>query len=431
MEGKGRFILACLAVALVGFLAFPAFAAPTKVTFWYSYGGRNKEVTEELIKRFNESQSDYQVVGSFQGDYFEALAKFRVAVLAKAAPTLIHTIPETLPQLWESGVLENLEPYAKGKNPVNLNDYVFALSQDGYWDYIGKKVPLFAIPFNRSTPIMYTNKDMLDKKGVAIPDTWDELRDAAAKLTVIGARGKTEVYGFEVPIDWWFWIAMVHQAGGRLMNEDGTKAVFKKEGAEALQYWVDMVNKYKYMKYPPGKDYNSWTVANNDFINQRAGIIWTSTAFITYLTENSPFKVQCAFLPKKVKRAVPSGGTFFVVWKGAEEKEKEGAWAFLKWMTELDQTIYWSQHTGYMPVRTSAINSSKMAQFYQKNPNFKVSLGQLPYTFTYPFSSALIEIDYDIVVPNLLAPVIGLKSVEEAMEYMVEESNKCIAKTAK
>ncbi|GAI34543.1 unnamed protein product, partial [marine sediment metagenome] len=115
----------------------------------------------------------------------------------------------------------------------------------------------------------------------------------------------------------------------------------------------------------------------------------------------------------------------------AEEKEKEGAWAFLKWMTELDQTIYWSQHTGYMPVRTSAVNSSKMAQFYQKNPNFKVSLGQLPYTFTYPFSSALIEIDYDIVVPNLLAPVIGLKSVEEAMEYMVEESNKCIAKTAK
>lgn len=425
MQGKDRFIMVCLIVVLGVFLVLPVFAAPTKVTFWYSYGGRNREITEELIKRFNESQPNYQVVGSFQGGYWEALAKFRTAVVSKTAPTVIHLETNIVPRLYETGVIENLEPYATGKNPINLNDYVFGLSQHGGYEYFGKKVPLFAMPFNRSTPIMYTNKDMLDEKGTAVPTTWDELRDVAEKLTVIGADGKPEVYGFEVPVDWWFWIAMIYQQGGRCLNEDGTEIAFKKEGIEALEYWLDMINKNN-MKHPPGKEFNAWEVANNDFINERVGIIHTSTAFLYYLKESSPFKIQCAFLPKKEKYAVPTGGTFFVIWEGAKQKEKEGGWAFIKWMTELDQTIYWAQNTGYMPVRTSAINSSKMAQFYQKYPNFKISLEQLQHAFPWPFISPLYDIR-ELVQTNLSAPVYGLDSAEGIVEMIVREGNKFIA----
>lgn len=118
-----------------------------------------------------------------------------------------------------------------------------------------------------------------------------------------------------------------------------------------------------------------------------------------------------------------------MIWKGAGKKEKEGAWAFMKWMTELDQTIYWSQNTGYMPVRVSAINSSKMVQFYQKYPNFTVSLKQLENAFQFPFSSALIEIQREYIQPNIEIPVLGMKSAEEVMKMIVKESNKAIAKS--
>src|SRR6185369_17664180 len=92
-------------------------------------------------------------------------------------------------------LLESMEEYAKGANGTDLADFVPGLTQAGYFDYLGKKpAPLFALPFFRSTPILYYNADMLAAKGVKVPATWDELRDAAGKLTV-REGGDTKVYG--------------------------------------------------------------------------------------------------------------------------------------------------------------------------------------------------------------------------------------------
>ncbi len=169
---------------LVGLgLALPAWAGePITAQFWYSYGGKVRQVTEELVKKFNSSQSKYRIEGSFQGDYFQALAKIRAAITTKTAPAIFHVIGEAMPDLWQSGMLENLEPYMKSTG-VKPEDFVQALSQHGYFDYYGQKIPIFAIPFNRSMPVMYYNKDLLDAKGVKVPTTWDELRAAATKLS--------------------------------------------------------------------------------------------------------------------------------------------------------------------------------------------------------------------------------------------------------
>ncbi len=114
---------------------------------------------------------------------------------------------------------------------------------------------------------------------------------------------------------------LLYQAGGSLLSADGKQAGFRQKGGEALQYWVDMVNKHKIMKRPGGKDYNAWEVTNTDFINQKAAMIFTSTAFVNYLTENVKFKMGTAFLPKKEKFAAPTGGTFFVMIKDATPAE--------------------------------------------------------------------------------------------------------------
>ena len=119
--------------------------------FWYSFGGKNREVTEAHIKQFNESQSKYRIEGTFQGDYFEALAKIRAAAATKTAPAVFHVIGEAIPQLAAAGLFENLEPYAKGANGANLEDYLPGQTQHTYFDYLGKPpAPLMALPFFRS-----------------------------------------------------------------------------------------------------------------------------------------------------------------------------------------------------------------------------------------------------------------------------------------
>jgi sn-glycerol 3-phosphate transport system substrate-binding protein len=413
-------ILVCLTVAV------PAWAGePITATFWYSYGGKVRQVTEDMIKKFNGTQSKYRIDGSFQGDYFQALAKIRAAMTTKTAPAIFHAIGEALPDLWQSGMLENLEPFAKSTGVKN-EDFVPALSQHGYFEYYGKSVPLFAIPFNRSMPVMYYNKDLLDAKGVKVPTTWEELRAAAAKLTVREGN-ETKVWGFEVPVDWWFWHGLVYQAGGSLLSADGKQAAYRQKGGEALDFWVDLVNKQKTMKRPAGKDYNAWEVTNTDFIAQKAVMIFTSTAFVNYLTENAKFHMGTAFLPKKEKFAGPTGGTFFVMLKDAPAQQKEAGWAFIKWMSEPAQAIHWSQNTGYICVNEAAVASPEMQKFYKENPNYRVAYEQLKYAQKMPFLPALIRIQREAIQPNLEAPVIGMSTVEQTMAASEKQANDILA----
>ena len=182
------------------------------------------------------------------------------------------------------------------------------------------------------------------------------------------------------------------------------------------------------MKRPPGKDYNAWEVTNTDFLNQRVAMIYTSTAFLNYMTENAKFKLGTAFLPGKAKQAVPTGGTFFVIAKDAPQPQKEAGWAFIKWMTEPAQTISLSKATGYMPIRTSAVNSPEMQDFYKQNPNYRTAIDQLRTAQRFPFSPGLIEIQREVIQPNLEAAVLGIKSAAEVMQAAEAKANDILSK---
>jgi ABC-type glycerol-3-phosphate transport system substrate-binding protein len=64
----------------------------------------------------------------------------------------------------------------------------------------------------------------------------------------------------------------------------------------------------------------------------------------------------------------------------ASAKEKQqAAMKLLAYATGTD-TVFWSQNTGYMPVRTAAVSSQEMKTFFESHPNFKTTVDQLPKT---------------------------------------------------
>ncbi len=379
---------------------------PVVISFWYAYGGKNRQVTEAMIRDFNSSHPDIRVSGTFQGDYFQSLAKLRVAARTDGGPVVTHVVGEALPALWKAGILEDMEPYAAGTHghsPLDKDDFIPALTQDGYFDYgNAAKAPLFSLPFNRSTPIAYYNKRLLNEAGLKPPTTWEELRSHAKTLSKDAPEQR---WGFEAPIDWWFWVAMLYQNGGTLMNAQGAPS-FAEGGESGLSLWTSMIHEDKSMKHPPGRDYNAWEATNTDFLNERVAMIWTSTAFLAYFDEHAKFDFGTAYLPAKSKSAVPTGGTFFVMSKKKTQAEKNAAWTFLTWMTAKEQTIRWSQKTGYMPVRKSALETAEMKAFYDKHPDYRTAMDQLEHAIKFPFSEHLIEVQRKIVQPNLERPVV-------------------------
>jgi sn-glycerol 3-phosphate transport system substrate-binding protein len=389
---------------LLGSLATSALAACGRrldpsgrncAALWYSYGGKNREVLESLVARFNREKRAAWIEGTFQGDYFEALAKLRTAIAARAAPALSHVIGEVIPYLTEAQVLEPLDGY-EGAGELDL---IPALAQTGTFAGGGAR-SLVAVPFNRSTPIMYVNRAKLERAGVAVPGTWADLRDAAGRLTERTSR-ETRVWGFECPISWWFWVALLGAAGGDLVDETGQITLGGDAGVKALELWQTLVHRDRAMRPPLGRDYNAWQVAMQDFLSERAAILWSSTAFMRYVEENARFDVAAAPLPRDLRQAVPTGGTFFVILRAAEPEAKRAAWDFIRWMAEPEQTIEWATSTGYMPVSRGAVRALTERGHYDRHPNDRVALAQLEAARPWPWSADLFRVEREIMDPLL------------------------------
>jgi sn-glycerol 3-phosphate transport system substrate-binding protein len=388
------------------------------VTFWYAFGDVVRKTLLDLVGRYNASQARVLVKAVHQGDYYEALAKLRSALAAGAAPTLSHVVLEVLPYLARAGVLEPLDGYDGARDIP----FVHALDQRGA--FAGAELePLFGIPFNRSTPIVFVNGDLMAKEGVTPPRTWDELVGVAQRLTKHSATGDV-CWGFGVPISWWYWVAMVGQAGGRLKEADGTLSLGGEPGEEAIRFWQRLVQTERVMRPPPGRDYQAWQSNSEAFLQGRVAMMWATTAYVRYLEDAARFPVVAAPLPRRVRASVPTGGTMFVVMRSAADEEKRAAWDFVRWMCADDQTIAWSTRTGYMPVTLSAVKRMDDEGWYRRHPNDRVAYDQLADVDPWPWVPELFRIERDVVEPRLEDAVLTGRDAHVLMQEAREEAQR-------
>src|SRR5687768_18349385 len=62
------------------------------------------------------------------------------------------------------------------------------------------------------------------------------------------------------------------------------------------------------------------------------------------------------------QRAIPGGGAGLSIPTGRPRRQQEGAWRFIRFMTEAPQTAFFARETGYLPVKpdrkSTRLNSS-------------------------------------------------------------------------
>jgi sn-glycerol 3-phosphate transport system substrate-binding protein len=270
------------------------------------------------------------------------------------------------------------------------------------------------MPFNRSTPIAFLTGRIFDDERAAPPGTWDELVDVARRLTRRAANGEVR-WGFEVPIDWWYWVAMVGQAGGSLVEPGGRISLGDEAGEKPIRFWQRLVYEERVMRPPPGRDFQAWQSSNESFLQGRIAMMWTSTAFVRYLEKNARFPVVAAPLPRDLRASVPTGGTMFVLLRSAPEAEKQAAWEFVRWMSEAEQTIEWSTRTGYMPVTRPAVDRLDARGWYTNHPNDRVAYDQLGAVAPWPWVPELFRVERDVVQPRLEEAVLARRDAHEVM----------------
>ncbi|MDY0409106.1 ABC transporter substrate-binding protein [Virgibacillus soli] len=344
---------------------------PVEIEFWHAMTGGLEETLKEMTDEFNKSQDKITVKLVSQGSYDDLSKKLMASAKAKTSPVMSQAYEDWMTQYVENDLITDLTPYIEDKNhgwtKEELDDIVEVFRDANTWDN-----KMYGVPFNKSTEVLYYNTDMLKDKGLDVPTNWDEYKKAAAALTTNEGGKKVIGLGLENSIGLSF-PTYVRQAGGTTISEDLKSVTFDTpESKDALTFLHDMVTEGTARL--AGED----GFMSGPFGRGDVALYVGSSAGIGFVGAEAEGKINwdVAPLPKGKEAATAFQGTNLVMYNSATPEEKLAAWEYMKFLASPEQTVHWAKNTGYVPVRTSALDLPEWKDYVKENPEYGVAASQ-------------------------------------------------------
>lgn len=434
-----RLPMIAAAAGFAALAASPASADPIKFEYWYGLSGHLGEVVQQTCSRFNESQSEFEIVCVGQDGYAQAVQNSIAAFRAGKHPTIVQAYDAGTADLMMSGEFYPVQQM--------MADFNIAIDWDNYFPgisnyYASSKGELFSMPFNSSTAVMYYNIADLKKAGVDTPPaTWEEF---GADLEKLKASGKACPFAY-APDSWidLEQFSMAHNVPIATNNNgyDGldSELVFNTtihvKHMENLKRWME--DGLLQIRTSQG-GLNS----RDSFAQGECSFYFGSIA--SHATVHSVAKPDLewsvAMLPiyegYERHNTVVGGASLWVLSKKTEA-EYRGAAAYLSFLATPESERFWSSNTGYIPVTKTGFKNLKDSGFYD-NPPYKgreIAIESLTYTEPGPLTRG-IRLGGFIQVRKewngeVQAAFAGKKTMQEALDSAVERGNAAITKFAR
>ena len=263
--------------------------------------------------------------------------------------------------------------------------------------YYTLRSALQGMPFNISNPVLYYNKAAFVKAGLdpeKPPLSLEELR--AASQALVDSRAVKYGLAIDDGIDGgggWFleqWLAKANELYAN--NENGraapaTNVLFAgPTGVELLTFLQKMVQDGLAIDVGPNTSLPQNLLKLVDPKEPAAMTIHTTAALgpvLDILKAGGQAGITAADLGispmpgPTVNRGVLVGGAALWLPKGKPDVETAAAWDYLKYLVAPEQQSKWAAATGYVPVRTSAVDLPPIKDLYTTDPRFKVGFDQL------------------------------------------------------
>ncbi|HVN34476.1 MAG TPA: ABC transporter substrate-binding protein [Casimicrobiaceae bacterium] len=370
-------VIAILAAAIA---AVAHAQAPVEVPFYFpvAVGGPITKLIDGYAADFEKENPGIKVKPIYSGTYQDTITKALTAVKGGEPPvTSILLSTDMFTLIDEEAIVPFDDLIKTPEDQAWLKSFYPAFMENSQ---TGGKT--WGIPFQRSTIVLYWNKEMFKEAGLdpnRPPANWKEMADYAQKLTKRDASGKVTQWGVQIPssgFPYWLFQALAIQNGANLMNSAGTETYYDKpEVIEALQYWVDLARKQKV--HPEG--IVEWGTTPKDFFERKMAMMWTTTGNLTNVRANAKFDFGVAMLPAGKQRGSPTGGGNFYLFKKSTPAQQQAAFKFIKWITTPERAAQWGIDTGYVAVRADAWETPAMRQYVAGFPAAAVARDQLPY----------------------------------------------------
>jgi len=363
-------------MATMFFMAAVTTGAATELTMYYpvAVGGPLTKIVDGFVADFMKANPDITVKAIYAGNYNDARIKALAALKSGQPAQLSVMFSIDIYELIEQDAIVAFDDVVEtAEEKAWLDSFYPTLMENGRT--AGKT---WGIPFQRSTIVMYYNKDAFRAAGLdpdKPPATWDEMAAMGKKLT----KPDGSQWGVMIPstgYPYWMFGALTMQNGQVLMNGDGNTTYFDDPAVVgALQFWKDLGSKYGVM--PKGTI--EWGTLRQNFLEGKTAIMWHSTGNLTAVKKNAAFDFGVAMLPASKRRGTPTGGGNFYIFKKTTPEERKAAMRLIKFMTSPQYSAKWSMETGYMGVSPAAYETDALKRYVKDFPYAAVARDQLQY----------------------------------------------------
>jgi sn-glycerol 3-phosphate transport system substrate-binding protein len=398
----------------------------TELTFYYpiAVGGPLTKVIDNLVAGFEKENPSVKISAVYAGNYDDARIKALAAQKAGQPAQMSVLFSIDIYELLEQDLIVPFDDMAtSAADKAWLKSFYPALMANG--TYKGK---VYGIPFQRSTIVMYWNKDAFKDAGLdpeKPPTNWNEMRSMAARLVKKDAGGNVSRWGVMVPSTgyaYWMFQAFARENGQDLMNAEGNRTNFAHpDVVAALEYWVNLGRKDRVM--PEGTV--EWGTLRQNFVEGKTAIMWHTTGNLTAVKDSAKFPFGVAMLPASKQRGSPTGGGNWYIFKKSTPAERKAAFEFIKWVTAPERAAEWSIATGYVAVSPAAYETPKLKTYVSEFPQAAVARDQLK--FATPelstFQTGRVRKALDDAVQ---AAITGSKTPAEALKAAQAESERLL-----
>lgn len=366
------------------------------IVFYSSQGDALVQQTANAIARFEAKYPGWKVSHQQPGGYDEVKTKITNDLQGKLQPDIAYCYADHVAAYLPTEQVIDLNAYINstetvaGKNPdekdaegnfvdatytvgytkEEVDDFVpgylaegLAKNYSGYAKYGFEATSMLTLPFVKSTELLYYNETALNKLGLSVPKTWDDLW---AQAPIIKSRyPKATVLGYDSEANWF--ITMCQQNGWGYTSADEEQHFLFNNGNTDLENWLNKLGEYWDKGYlTTQKDYKAYTSAlfTKGVENNEGGVVYCigSSGGASHQSSEA-FTAKIAPIPGSkrgddIDKSVISQGPSLVMFKAGhdvtnvDEKAKM-TFLFLKELLDPTFQAAFSIAAGYNPSRNA------------------------------------------------------------------------------
>jgi len=414
----------------LGLCVVPALSQEkVKIEYWILGTSEELAIEQKAVQMFEERNPNIDVVERHAPgeEYYD---KLRASIAAGSIPDLMRIIVEEYQSFAKGGVLLNIKPAIEKKLQEDPN---FA----EWWNDIEPKLlepfyyqgGLFGIPHDWNDAIIFYNKALFDKAGLAYPrKDWDvnEFLEIAKKLTVDeNGDGKPDQYGYLLTGDWFDCIApWIFTFGGKILDDAWKKCLLDtQESKQAIQFMYDLVNTYKVSPPPTVMEFTSGMAM---WMTGKIGMAHYGRYMVPAFRQIKDFEWDCQHQPfgPNGTRGVPYGVGLTCI--AAKTKYPEESFKLAVFLSSTEVQQMYNEYGNSIQVLKSIIYSDDF-----KNPdkppfNQYAMVEALEYAQLIPSPPRNREI-IRVATSELDRVLLNQKSVEDAARDMTVQIDEILA----